>query len=394
MSYGIIRIQKFTRSGAKGIEIHDQRERKVSHSNKDIDFNKSESNYDLINSEKINYLSKIDEKINKLELKKAVRKDAIVMCQCLVTSDNEYFKRISKEKQEEYFKKSLEFIEKKYGKENIVSATVHLDEKTPHMHINFVPITQDKRLSAKDLFKRNDLVKLHDQFYKEVGKDFGLERGKNSETFVKHLETEDLKIQTKLNEFDKSNKELLGKESLQKSSERFDNIKYDQELTLFKKPTGRYLLTEEQELELKKYAKQGITYRDKFIKAEKQIKEQNEKIEMLEKKIIEYPTLDNKIKNLESDLENSNKKSYSVFNNTMSTYITQNSNDKNLDENFTKYFEKSLKNILYPMKKAEKEVFCKGISWEVLGRNMEKSVKNVYGISTGQIKENNRGNGR
>lgn len=203
MSYGIIRISKITSGSVKGIEIHDQREKDHSNTNSDIDFSKSSLNYDLHNCDKINFNSEVKNHINKLNLKKKVRKDAIVMCQCLITSDNDFFSNMSEDEQRKFFRSAYEFICKRYGKDNIISAIVHLDERTPHIHINFVPVTSDGRLCAKDLFKREDLLKLHDDFYKfNKSRGYKLQRGESKEIIQKHLSTEEYKIATAYKEIE------------------------------------------------------------------------------------------------------------------------------------------------------------------------------------------------
>ena len=85
-----------------------------------------------------------------------------------------FFDNLSSQKQKQFFKDSFEFIKETYGEKNIISANVHYDEKTPPMHVNFVPITNDGRLCAKDL------IKLHDNFSKHC-KDHGydLERAES-----------------------------------------------------------------------------------------------------------------------------------------------------------------------------------------------------------------------
>lgn len=203
MSYGIIRVQKFKRMAVHGIQIHDKRE-KESRTNPDIDKERTSSNYTLQTCD--NLANEIEKRIQSLELKKSVRKDAVVMCQALITSDYEFFKDLSKEKQSQFFNKSFEFLQKKFDKYNILSATVHLDEKTPHMHVNFVPVI-DGKLSAKELLTPNSLRELQTDFYNEVGKFFGLERGEPRAEKVKHLETEIYKIETrkeKLQELERS----------------------------------------------------------------------------------------------------------------------------------------------------------------------------------------------
>jgi len=194
-----------TSGTVKGIQIHDQREKEYSHTNSDIDFSKSHLNEDLCNSKNINYNHEIKNKIKELNLTRAVRKDAIVMCQSLITSDKSFFDKLSSQEQKQFFKDSFEFMKETYDEKNIISANVHYDEKTPHMHVNFVPITKDGRLCAKDLFKRVDLIKLHDNFSKHCKEHgYDLERGESKGDLKKHLSVEEFKIKTKQVELEKS----------------------------------------------------------------------------------------------------------------------------------------------------------------------------------------------
>lgn len=196
MSVGICRLQKFTAGSVKGIEIHDQREKEgVSHTNPDIDWSRTALNFDLQNKEKISFYRQIKERIESLQLPKAVRKDAIVMVGCIITSDSSFFKSITQEQTAQYFKDSYEFFKQRYGAENVISATVHVDEKTPHLHLNFVPITNDGRLSAKDIMTRIELKQLQTDFHLEVGQKYGLSRGSEGST-AEHLETAELKRKT------------------------------------------------------------------------------------------------------------------------------------------------------------------------------------------------------
>jgi hypothetical protein len=194
MSYAVPRVQKFTAGSVKGIQIHDRREKEYSHSNPDIDFSRTKDNYDL-HEQSGSYNQAVNKRIGQLDLTRAVRKDAIVMSQVLVTSDHSFFEGLDKEQQAEFFKKSYDFLADRYGKENIISATVHMDERTPHMHFNFVPVTADGRLSAKSLFTPKTLSDLHDKFYEQVGKSYGLERGEPKESGKRriHLETAEYK---------------------------------------------------------------------------------------------------------------------------------------------------------------------------------------------------------
>jgi hypothetical protein len=200
ISYGIIRIAKYKKDDVPGIESHDKRKSEKGNSNKDINWSLSQTNYDLhISDSHDTFTKKINKRIQELNLSKAPRKDAVVMAQVLITSDYKFFENISKDKQEKFFKDSYDFICERYGKENIVSAIVHLDEATPHMHINFVPVTSEGRLSAKTLFDRstNSLRKLQTDFYEDVAKDYELERGVEGSK-QKHKKLADYKLETAL----------------------------------------------------------------------------------------------------------------------------------------------------------------------------------------------------
>lgn len=118
-------------------------------------------------------------------------KDGTVMIQAMTTSDKIFFDDMSKEKQLEFFKKNYEFIKDRYGEENLVYATIHFDEKTPYMHVNFVPVTEDGRLSAKDLFGPKDLRNLQDDFNRHCRENgYDLKRG-DLNSKAKHVEIKD-----------------------------------------------------------------------------------------------------------------------------------------------------------------------------------------------------------
>lgn len=198
MSFAICRMQKFKMRDVKGIQIHNQRE-KESHTNLDIEKGQSHLNYDLHNDQYIDYLKTVKEKIEQnVETNRAIRKDAVVMCEFVVTSDRGFFECLSEQNsdsQKKFFEEAYSFLKGRYGEQNIVHAAVHMDEKTPHMHVGMVPITEEKKLSAKQIFNRKELVSLQDDFHAHmVGKGFDLERGISSDK--KHIETTRLKALT------------------------------------------------------------------------------------------------------------------------------------------------------------------------------------------------------
>ncbi len=186
-------MQKFGKGDIRGIQSHNQRE-KESRTNPDIDNEKSKGNYDLLHKRNINFHQVIKKRIDCLNLNKAIRKDAVVMCGFIVTSDSSFFEKLSPNQQKQFFQDSLDFFSQRYGKENIVNATVHVDEKTPHMHLGLVPITSDGRLSAKSLFGRKELHSIQTDFVKAVGSQYGLERGKEGSE-AEHIITSRYKAQ-------------------------------------------------------------------------------------------------------------------------------------------------------------------------------------------------------
>lgn len=207
MSYGIVRVQKMGGGGVKGIEIHDRREKDgISHTNQDIDWARSNQNYDLHPAQNESFTRAVKERIAELELPRAVRKDAVVLGQVLVTSDRSFFDQLMPAQTKEFFEDSYKFLADRYGKENTISATVHMDERTPHMHFNFVPVTEDGRLAAKSVLTRQSLIEQQDRFAEEVGKKYGLDRGERGGQ-KKHLETIDYKVATRSQEVDELSKQ-------------------------------------------------------------------------------------------------------------------------------------------------------------------------------------------
>ena len=133
------------------------------------------------------YLSFIDERIKQLSLRRKIKDDAVLITSFILGSNKEFFDRITAEQQKQFFADCTDFFSERYGEENVISAVVHLDESTPHLHFNLMPVT-DGRLCAKELFDRKALRDLQTDFYEAVGKKYGLERGKEGST-AKHLDT-------------------------------------------------------------------------------------------------------------------------------------------------------------------------------------------------------------
>ena len=110
----------------------------------------------------------------------------------VVGSDKTFFDGLAKVERYNFFSDCYKFFAERYGEENIIAAVVHNDETTPHMHLNLMPVTKDGRLCSKQLFDKPQLQKLQTDFYEEVGKKYGLQRGKEGSQ-RKHLSTAEFK---------------------------------------------------------------------------------------------------------------------------------------------------------------------------------------------------------
>ena len=148
MPYPILRFMKKKMGAVSAAYTHNERKKEIYKSNPDIDINRREDNYHLI-IPKQTYLREVKRLIQSAGCR--LRKDSTVMVETLITASPEFMNGLSPPEQREYFTTAISFIASKISTENIIAATVHMDEKTPHMHLSFCPITKDGRLSAKQL---------------------------------------------------------------------------------------------------------------------------------------------------------------------------------------------------------------------------------------------------
>lgn len=185
-------MEKYKRQEVSPIEEENERDENYEASNPQIDSSSTNRNYHLVTPPPT-YLEFINARIGTLTLKRKLRSDAVYMNSYVLTSDKEFFASLPLAAEKEFFKDCVKFFADKYGAENIISAIVHKDETTPHLHLNLVPITNGK-LCSKDLYDRKKLSELQTEFYKRVGKKWGLERGK-FKSGAKHLTASEYKAQ-------------------------------------------------------------------------------------------------------------------------------------------------------------------------------------------------------
>lgn len=159
---------KWTRNAMPNIFAHCDRTQKNNHNDK-IDPARSCLNYNLAPNPQGNQNEILKNRLEQVKVLK--RKDVNVVCSWVVTLPKDF-----KGNQKEFFKATYRFLEEKYKQENVISAYVHLDETTPHMHFLFVPVVLDKKkgiekVSAKEVLTRTELQKFHPQLKKYLEKE-------------------------------------------------------------------------------------------------------------------------------------------------------------------------------------------------------------------------------
>ena len=185
--YAILRFAKYKGPEIGQIEAHNERKKEKYASNPDIDTSRSHLNFHLVQP-KWKYRAEAERQIAQTGCR--TRKDIVRVVEALVTASPEFFKGKKQAEVRAFFEEAVRFIERRQPKDTIISAVVHMDEKTPHMHLSFVPLTKDGRLSAKDIVgNKKKLTWWQDQFWKHMVRRWpDLERGESaSETGRTHI---------------------------------------------------------------------------------------------------------------------------------------------------------------------------------------------------------------
>ena len=234
MSYAIIRNSKYTFDKLNILFRHNERKNSA-YSNKEIDRDKSNKNYSLKRCFKP-YSKMFNEMRNEYQLKGQIKRNSNVACEYIITSDKEFFDAIGEEETKRYFETAYKFIAgyKNLGEQYIVSAKVHMDESTPHMHLIYLPVvhTLDKKsgkmvdkISCSEFWKgKNSYKNLQDNFYKYMTRaGFDLERGETEKN--EHIPIEKLKVMTnyEMQELEKQSMKL----EQEKELEDIEDLKQD-----------------------------------------------------------------------------------------------------------------------------------------------------------------------
>lgn len=206
MSYAIIRNANHKMNVVPLLERHNERRNK-NYSNKDIDLSRSSENYHLKSIQAETYQKEFERIRQRHNLKGNLRltgeKQSNVMCEFVITSDKEFFERLGTERTRRFFEDAYNFVTAKVGEDFVVSAVVHLDEATPHMHVTYIPVINGKdrkgnpckRINCSEFWKGWDSYsRLQDEYYDFItARGYDLERGVKGST-AEHLSVAEFKL--------------------------------------------------------------------------------------------------------------------------------------------------------------------------------------------------------
>ena len=264
--FAILRFAKYIGPEISNIEAHNERTKEEYASNPDIDKSRSHLNFHLLEPER-KYRAEAERQIKDAGCR--TRSDSVRLVEALVTATPEFFKGKKKAEIKTYFQEALNFIREHQDPKTIISAVVHMDEKTPHMHLSFVPLTADGRLCAKEIVgNKKKLTQWQDRFWEHMVKKYpDLERGESaSETGRDHIPPRVFKQMARLT----------------KQAERLDALLSDVKFSNYKERTSQVMAFLDKyipdvaamEAQMKKYQKCFAT-----VEAEKAVlKAENESL--------------------------------------------------------------------------------------------------------------------
>ena len=177
--FAILRFAKYKGPEIGQIEAHNERTKETYASNPDIDPARKHLNYNLLTPPP-KYRAEVERQIKKVGCR--TRKDSVRLVEAMITASPEFFQEKSPNEIRAFFERSVEFLKSHQSPDTLISAVVHVDEKTPHMHLCFVPITADGRLSAKEIVgNKKKLTQWQDEYWKHMVKKYpDFERGESA----------------------------------------------------------------------------------------------------------------------------------------------------------------------------------------------------------------------
>lgn len=140
------------KNGTRGQQRHNERKEGQKHSNRNIDPTRTKDNVWLTPDDGRTFNERIESILEENYTgKRKVRSTAVKMCEITVQIGGDLAENGTEEEQVEALKQAFEELRETYGEKNIVSAVIHVDETTPHLHFDFVPITKKGGLSAREV---------------------------------------------------------------------------------------------------------------------------------------------------------------------------------------------------------------------------------------------------
>lgn len=306
MSYAIIRNENYKMGQLSYIYRHNER-KNTHYSNKEIHKQNSQKNYSIKNIN-TSYQKAFNDLKQKYNLKGQIKKVSNVVCELIITSDKDFFDNIGEDKTREYFETAYNFVAnyQNLGEEFILSAKVHLDESTPHLHIVFIPVvhTKDKKgkeikkIACSEFWKGRESYKiLQDKFYKCVTDNgFDLERGntKNNE----HIDIERLKTLTnyELQQFEK--KSIQKEQPIQTNNAELLKTQNKRIINKFNTLSNQYIKIKNNVYMIQKInqklenEKENLKFENEELREEnKRLEKENNKLKHYIEKTFEYVSL-------------------------------------------------------------------------------------------------------
>lgn len=403
--YGIMRVEKRGRADVYGIQLEanrtvEQHEKGLEFDKSDIDWDKTNDNIFLVQTEQWNReITKVTKQIE-TESGKKTRKDAVVLLDGLFTASPEFFEGKTTQEIKKYFEDCLDFYVKEYcqGDETrVLNAVIHLDEATPHMQVASIPIYTSEagnRLNAKIIMgNKTDYRKRQDRFFDAVSCKYGLERGEPASAVNDKVHTTKREWQAATQEetIEKNNKVLAEQKKeyidtqkkLQDTADKIDllttevvdNLKVNKVSDILNRDT---VTVDRKSYESIKAVNENLTQKVRTIAEAENIEEKEAELQQIKYEIRQATASRDEI---ESDYLK------------MKTFITE--NESNLDLTIKNAHLEMENNSLREENKLLKNVI-KQVSDFIEQHNLPEPIKRgVKGIiSSIKQKQQNRGRGR
>lgn len=309
-------VKKFTKAACGHLFKHYERAKEINpdtgqseyvkFGNQQINPQLSHLNYNLAEQQKLRQGDFVRKRCSEVKLQN--RKDVNVMCSWVLTAPKE----LPQSEQAQFFKASYEFMAKRYGKENVISAYVHLDEASPHIHFAFVPVTMDKKkggfkVSAKEVITKKDLQTFHQDLSKHLENTLGHSVGiLNEATKDGNKTVAELKEKSALERVQEAEKAAhIAEENLAKLSEELTKKELSQiDVTPRRIGGGFKGLTPEEAQKMKNTADKAIERQSENTILKEKISELESQIKLLQQQLSPNSPKNMKAQKEKADLDN------------------------------------------------------------------------------------------